>query len=309
MYLTSLANTAKQRFEENLQKEYQSHAKMFLSRAIQLFDKMFSEDESVAIYALENVSNVWDYIESPIHFGHQFSIEEFVSLSSNQKNASKALFSFGSGYENNDENSPTEGTTKNTYPSHIKEWALFVKLVDLLDYLVILIIFIFAAGVVYHANVYPNHQVKGSSGIEFWRIWTIMKIPYWQVYGELYLDTLEASDASGCTDNATIWKADPSVERCPTGDWITPVIAAFYMMLTNWLLLNIVIAMFSARFDAIQERSEEKWRYYRHSVIFDYEDRIPSPLNFPFRILSLMDARKYPCHCPCFSTKGNTKNI
>lgn len=57
--------------------------------------------------------------------------------------------------------------------------------------MVILIIFIFAAGVVYHANVYPSHTVTGSSDIEFWRIWTILKIPYWQVYGELYLETLE----------------------------------------------------------------------------------------------------------------------
>lgn len=66
-----------------------------------------------------------------------------------------------------------------------------LQLVDLMEYLVILIIFIFAAGIVYHANVYPNHTVTGSGNIESWPIWTILKIPYWQVYGELYLDTFE----------------------------------------------------------------------------------------------------------------------
>lgn len=69
----------------------------------------------------------------------------------------------------------------------------FFQLDDLLEYLGILIILIFAAGIVYHANVYPNHTVTGSSDIEFWQIWTILKIPYWQVYGELYLDTFGGS--------------------------------------------------------------------------------------------------------------------
>lgn len=52
------------------------------------------------------------------------------------------------------------------------------------------------------------------------------------------------SDDTECTNNATVWKNDPSIKRCPTSDLIPPVIAATYMMLTNWLLLNIVIAMF-----------------------------------------------------------------
>lgn len=53
-------------------------------------------------------------------------------------------------------------------------------------------ILIFAAGTVYQANIYPNHDVKPfPSGIENWRIWTILKIPYWQVYGEPFLDILE----------------------------------------------------------------------------------------------------------------------
>ncbi|VDI39672.1 Hypothetical predicted protein, partial [Mytilus galloprovincialis] len=109
-----------------------------------------------------------------------------------------------------------------------------------------------------------------------------------------------STDDSGCSDNATIWNSDPSVEKCPTGDWITPVIAAVYMMLTNWLLLNIVIAMFSARFQEIRDNSEQKWRYYRHSVIMDFEDKIPSPLNFPFRIFSsVWYSTKYCSCCPC----------
>ncbi|CAC5411680.1 unnamed protein product [Mytilus coruscus] len=531
IYLTALADVAEDLFEETLQEEYQSHAKLFLSRAIKLLEKMFTENERIAVDALEYVSDVWDFMESPLHLGHQFNIEEFISHSSIQIDATRRLFpinkdvvnqthscntnieesrktteqpasqkapetnistdatasqkasetnastdatAFQKAPETNastnatasqkapetnastdatvfqkapvtnaptnatalenepvtktstdasqitqDNNTTNDNATQNsrntsdnsteknaasqnipnnniannvastyqellletkTYPITVKGCFSFVKdnwrtskraictapfikiifhvvfflttlvmfsyfltgnldvdsislleglvfiymlgdileemtgmLVDLLKYLFILIILVLAAGVVYHANVYPNHQVTGLSNIAFWRIWTIIKIPYWQVYGELFLDTLEASDASGCTNNATLWKSDPSIERCPTGDWITPVIAAFYMMLTNWLLLNIVIAMFGARFNAIQRKSKQKWRYYRHSVIFDYEDKIPSPLNFPCRILTyLRYSKQIPCACcPCFeeSKKGGIEKM
>ncbi|VDI42709.1 Hypothetical predicted protein [Mytilus galloprovincialis] len=468
MFLTSLANIAEEKFEENRQNQYQSHAKLFLSRAVLLLEKMFTDDEQMAIEALDHVCDVWGNIESPLHFGHQFNIEEFISHSSNQKDASKRLFAYNVVSvedinlditdEPETENAPPREQkvtpTTSIYSITISGWFSFIKnhwrknsklsimtapvtmivihllffitalmmfsyfltrdlqpgsinlleglifiymlgdlleeiwsmirpqkdchwspqriflhifniwnildflcfilyilgfcmhildsdliahtrriysialfimflrllnflllskrfgiiiimvkemLVDLMQYLVILIILIFAAGVVYHANVYPSHTIAGPSNIEYWRTWSILQIPYWQVYGELFMDTLEGNDDSGCKDDA----------NCATGDWITPVIAAVYMMLTNWLLLNIVIAMFSARFKEIRKKSEQKWRYYRHSVIIDFEDRIPSPLNFPFRIVSfLLYTRKCPC-CPCYkkTTKGDRRDI
>ncbi|CAG2258176.1 unnamed protein product [Mytilus edulis] len=257
MFLTSLANIAEEKFEENRQNQYQSHAKLFLSRAVLLLEKMFTDDEQMAIEALDHVCDVWGNIESPLHFGHQFNIEEFISHSSNQKDASKRLFAYNVVSvedinlditdEPETENAPPREQkvtpTTSIYSITISGWFSFIKLVDLMQYLVILIILIFAAGVVYHANVYPSHTITGPSNIEYWRTWSILQIPYWQVYGELFMDTLEGNDDSGCKDDA----------NCATGDWITPVIAAVYMMLTNWLLLNIVIAMFSARFKEIRK--------------------------------------------------------
>ncbi|XP_063400113.1 transient receptor potential cation channel subfamily M member 2-like [Mytilus trossulus] len=468
MFLTSLANIAEEKFEENRQNQYQSHAKLFLSRAVLLLEKMFTDDEQMAIEALDHVCDVWGNIESPLHFGHQFNIEEFISHSSNQKDASKRLFAYNVVSvedikldikdEPETENAPPREQnvtpTTSIYSITISGWFSFIKnhwrkksklsivtapvtmivihilffitalmmfsyfltrdlqpgsinlleglifiymlgdlleeiwsmirpqkdchwspqriflhifniwnildllcfilyilgfcmhildsdliahtrriysialfimflrllnflllskrfgiiiimvkemLVDLMQYLVILIILILAAGVVYHANVYPSHTIAGPSNTENWRTWSILQIPYWQVYGELFMDTLEGNDNSDCKDNA----------NCATGDWITPVIAAIYMMLTNWLLLNIVIAMFSARFKEIRKKSEQKWRYYRHSVIIDFEDRIPSPLNFPFRIFSfLWYTKKCPC-CPCYkkTTTGDRSDM
>ncbi|CAC5420148.1 unnamed protein product [Mytilus coruscus] len=395
-YLKAMAKIAENWFEDSLQHNLEDHSYLFSKRAEILLDKMFKHNEAMATEALDHVSEVWEYVESPLHFGHQFGMEEFISHTSTQKDANKRLYSYRNDRTANNEDNKNDIENNAEHPEcaafikhhhqekkwykyitapvsrmmidvaffiavlimfsmflmtdmkynsiSVLEWIVSVwiigdfieeifnlvgvilclskkafslycsvlyvhmfQLVDLLYYLVILVILIFAAGTVYHANIYPNHDVKPfPDGIQNWRIWTILKIPYWQVYGEPFLDILEAfdtSDNSNCTDNTTVWRNDPTVERCPTKDWITPVIAAFYMMLSNWLLLNIVIAMFSARFNSITEKSKQKWRYHRHSVVISYENRIPSPINLIIRPLGCVCyVAKCPC-CPCFKDR------
>ena len=67
---------------------------------------------------------------------------------------------------------------------------------------------------------------------------------YFSDFMNSFFTNLLTGSNTDCTDNITEWRNDPSNERCPEEDWLPPVIAAFYMMLTQWLLLNIVIAMF-----------------------------------------------------------------
>ncbi|CAC5385418.1 unnamed protein product [Mytilus coruscus] len=108
IYLTALADKAEQLFEETLQADILSHSRKFSSRAVKLLDKMFTSDEKQAKEALDCVSEVWDHKESPLHFGHQFNMEEFISHPSAQKDASKRMFP----YANEDETSLKENTEK-----------------------------------------------------------------------------------------------------------------------------------------------------------------------------------------------------
>jgi hypothetical protein len=40
-------------------------------------------------------------------------------------------------------------------------------------------------GVLYHSNMYPAHyDMWNKAGWTYWRIWKIIYIPYWQIYGE-----------------------------------------------------------------------------------------------------------------------------
>lgn len=48
----------------------------------------------------------------------------------------------------------------------------------------------------YHSNMYPNHHdmwPNNGAEIEHWRIWKILALPYWQLYGELSLDMLKGN--------------------------------------------------------------------------------------------------------------------
>nr|XP_034320574.1 transient receptor potential cation channel subfamily M member 2-like isoform X2 [Crassostrea gigas] len=163
---------------------------------------------------------------------------------------------------------------------------------DLLGFLSIAVFVVLGVGIYYHANLWPDHQTIWSGDWTNWRIWTILYYPYWQLYGELNLDNLDGSVADyedrECTNITAEWESDPSKERCPHDDWTVQAIAAFYLLFSNLLLVNLVIAMFSYTFERVQENSEKLWRFERYTVINDYEWRIPSPINIiflPYRFL------------------------
>ncbi|XP_071166748.1 transient receptor potential cation channel subfamily M member 1-like [Mytilus edulis] len=161
---------------------------------------------------------------------------------------------------------------------------------ELLRFIGILLIFMMGVGVLYHANMYPKHEdMWNSAGWTYWRIWKIMYIPYWQIYGFNFLDSFDANSTTPCTTIQSEWESNPDIERCNRYDWVLIVIAAFYMLISNLLLVNLVIALFSFRFRRVQENSGKLWRYLRYEVIMDYRTIIPAPLNLIIRpILSCM---------------------
>ncbi|XP_062596064.1 transient receptor potential cation channel subfamily M member 2-like [Saccostrea cucullata] len=170
---------------------------------------------------------------------------------------------------------------------------------DLLYFLGLAVFVVLGVGMYYHANLWPDHPTIWSGNWVNWRIWTIIYYPYWQLYGEINNEFLEGQELDSCTQNETIWKADTSQDRCPQEDWTVIAVAGFYMLFSNLLLVNLVIAMFSYTFERVQENAEKLWRFHRCTVISDYEWRIPSPINIiflPYRI----------CCCP--GRKGGLRN-
>ncbi|VDI40591.1 Hypothetical predicted protein [Mytilus galloprovincialis] len=160
---------------------------------------------------------------------------------------------------------------------------------DLFRFIGILFVFMLGVGVLYHANMYPKHvDMWNPAGWEYWRIWKIIYIPYWQIYGDSFLDTFSENSTAPCTSIQSEWENNPDIERCNQYDWVLLVIASLYMLISNLLLVNLVIALFSYRFERVQENSEKLWRYLRYEVIMDYKSRIPAPLNILIRPLNIL---------------------
>uniref|UniRef100_A0A8W8J6Q0 Ion transport domain-containing protein n=1 Tax=Magallana gigas TaxID=29159 RepID=A0A8W8J6Q0_MAGGI len=159
---------------------------------------------------------------------------------------------------------------------------------DLLRFLFIAVFVVLGVGIYYHANIWPDHQSIWSDDWNNWRIWPIIYFPYWQLYAELNLDTLDAN----CTKNRTIWENDPSKNGCLQEDWTVQAIAGIYVLFSSLLLVNLVIAMFRVR-----ENSEKLWHFQRYTVICDYNRRIPSPFNLIPRLVQLIFLLKRDCSC------------
>ena len=71
----------------------------------------------------------------------------------------------------------------------------YFQLLELIKFSWILIVFMVCAGVMYHANMFPNHNDMWSPhGVKYWRIWNIMSLPYWQIYGEALLEELRGNE-------------------------------------------------------------------------------------------------------------------
>ncbi|KAK3091338.1 hypothetical protein FSP39_019071 [Pinctada imbricata] len=178
---------------------------------------------------------------------------------------------------------------------------------DLMYFLLIAFVVIIGVGIYYHANLYPNHiNLAGEGNWDTWHIWKILYYPYWQLYGESFSEFLEDQEQSNCTSDRSMYEVSTDLERCAEKDPTVPIVSAIYMLISNLLLVNLVIAMFSYTFDAVTANAEKLWRFQKYVVITDYEEKIPSPFNLLLRLYQILKWawKRFCCkgRC-CFKTK------
>uniref|UniRef100_A0A1I8HRP5 LSDAT_euk domain-containing protein n=1 Tax=Macrostomum lignano TaxID=282301 RepID=A0A1I8HRP5_9PLAT len=99
---------------------------------------------------------------------------------------------------------------------------------DVIFFVLILLVFMLAYGVAYFSLMTDNNYNYVNKKFDFHDIMRgVLYIPYWQMYGELELESVDQGMAVGGSRN-----------------WLVIVLMAFYMLGTNVLLLNLLIAMF-----------------------------------------------------------------
>eukprot|EP00058_Branchiostoma_floridae_P006677 XP_002592165.1 hypothetical protein BRAFLDRAFT_88112 [Branchiostoma floridae] len=166
---------------------------------------------------------------------------------------------------------------------------------DLIFFIFILIIFILAYGVASQAILYPNETRAGTI------LQGIFHKAYFQIYGELFLEEI-MNDGFTCEANDTLAIAT-NQQRCPSevGTYLVPVLLGLYMLVTNVLLLNLLIAMFGYTFEKVQENTDKIWKFQRYDLIKEYSDRPPlaPPVIFFSHIFLLFRAITMGCCKKC----------
>ncbi|XP_053568855.1 transient receptor potential cation channel subfamily M member 2 [Bombina bombina] len=110
---------------------------------------------------------------------------------------------------------------------------------------------------------------------------------YMTLFGQIpsYIDGVNFS-IDQCTVNGT----DPNKQKCPEStkdnpqpifpQWLTVILLCLYLLFTNILLLNLLIAMFNYTFQQVQEHTDQIWKFQRHDLIEEYHGRPPAPPPF-----------------------------
>ena len=175
-------------------------------------------------------------------------------------------------------------------------------LVDMVNFLFVLSVFIIGYGVIITSFRFPNHNNSKTFTGHF--INHVIMRPYWQIYGELFLDDIqtrrggshEGHVQEGCVEVNTIDDLDKleyGDDRCPNNSMTVEVLSAIYMLLANILLLNLLIALFASTYERINQDSDAYWKFQRAELVKEYKDKptFPFPFNIPNQVAFLFKIR------------------
>uniref|UniRef100_A0A1I8IXE0 Ion_trans domain-containing protein n=1 Tax=Macrostomum lignano TaxID=282301 RepID=A0A1I8IXE0_9PLAT len=171
---------------------------------------------------------------------------------------------------------------------------------DLLPFLLVLGIFMAAFGVSLQSLLYPNgyYQRRSaprlrvtrldlhSSRWEMQRVWVnLIEKAFYITVGEFFVEELKglACEEAGCPHEI--------------GRVLVPTALNFlFILVTNVLLLNLLIALFSKTVDQIHGNSTSVWYYSRHYTVEEFQRRLalPPPLNILQAVYLLLQRLRAP---------------
>ncbi|XP_072021629.1 transient receptor potential cation channel subfamily M member 5-like [Amphiura filiformis] len=150
---------------------------------------------------------------------------------------------------------------------------IFKTLFDFFAMVAILLVVLIGYGVAAQALLFPHvTDPKSVAAGIFFR-------PVFQIYGELFLDEINATPSDGtCSTNETVILLG-DLPPCPQHREWGIVFLVIYMVLSNILLLNIFIAMFSTACELIQNKADLHWslQYYTMTKQCFNGPRLPPP--------------------------------
>ncbi|XP_026523525.1 transient receptor potential cation channel subfamily M member 2 [Notechis scutatus] len=152
---------------------------------------------------------------------------------------------------------------------------------DIFFFLFLLAVWIVSFGVAKQAILIHNEKRVD------WIFRGVFYHSYLTLFGQIpsYVDGVNFN-FDQCSPNGT----DPYKPKCPESseankkpifpEWLTVILLCLYLLFTNILLLNLLIAMFNYTFQQVQEHTDQIWKFQRHDLIEEYNSRPPAPPPF-----------------------------
>uniref|UniRef100_A0A8B9TIK5 Transient receptor potential cation channel subfamily M member 2 n=1 Tax=Anas platyrhynchos TaxID=8839 RepID=A0A8B9TIK5_ANAPL len=152
---------------------------------------------------------------------------------------------------------------------------------DVFFFLFLLAVWVVSFGVAKQAILIHNEE-----RVE-WLFRGVVYHSYLTIFGQIpsYIDGVNFN-IDQCSPNGT----DPYKPKCPETnednkkpifpEWLTVILLCLYLLFTNILLLNLLIAMFNYTFQQVQAHTDQIWKFQRHNLIEEYHGRPPAPPPF-----------------------------
>lgn len=142
-------------------------------------------------------------------------------------------------------------------------------LADVFMWMCLLLICVCSYGVFRQALFFANKE-------PYWGVINdVFYKPYWHVYGELFIEQ-QAEEGKLATGEIPLHDGGHL-------KWIHRVLMAAYLLFTNVLLINLLIAIFSNVFNEVEVNSYQIWKYQYYYLVMEYSKQ--PPLAPPFAIL------------------------
>uniref|UniRef100_A0A8C3TC93 Transient receptor potential cation channel subfamily M member 2 n=1 Tax=Chelydra serpentina TaxID=8475 RepID=A0A8C3TC93_CHESE len=151
---------------------------------------------------------------------------------------------------------------------------------DVFFFLFLLAVWVVSFGVAKQAILIHNEERVD------WIFRGVIYHSYLTIFGQIpsYIDGVNFN-LDQCSPNGT----DPYKPKCPESnkdkrpvfpEWLTVILLCLYLLFTNILLLNLLIAMFNYTFQQVQEHTDQIWKFQRHDLIEEYHGRPAAPPPF-----------------------------
>uniref|UniRef100_A0A2K6QYA0 Transient receptor potential cation channel subfamily M member 8 n=1 Tax=Rhinopithecus roxellana TaxID=61622 RepID=A0A2K6QYA0_RHIRO len=187
-------------------------------------------------------------------------------------------------------------------------------LIDVFFFLFLFAVWMVAFGVARQGILRQNEQRWR------WIFRSVIYEPYLAMFGQVPSDVDGTTyDFAHCTFTGNESKPlcveldEHNLPRFP--EWVTIPLVCIYMLSTNILLVNLLVAMFGYTVGTVQENNDQVWKFQRYFLVQEYCSRLNIPFPFVVFAYFYMVVKKcFKCCCKernmessvcCFKNEDN----